>query len=351
MIAPARGLTLVVVGTLLVTSTIVGPARAAQASTLAAAVNVATSRFPEGITAGPDGALWFTEKAGNAIGRITVNGKVTEYALHQKIDPAVGGPQCIVNGPGGLWFTDYTNRVTSPTSIGRITPQGKVTLFPLAQAVPDCLARGHDGNLWFTSSIGIGRMTPTGQTTLFPLPQGRMPTPYGITAGPDGALWFSDFQGTVVGRITTTGSYTLFPIPGIKTNVMNSTTITPGPDGDLWFTSFAGGRIGRVSPAGKITIFAVPSNAATAGPDAITAGPGGALWFTELYIGAIGRITVNGKVTQYPMPDPALSGSHGIVLGPDHNLWFTVEASNAIVRLNPSTGALTTFLLTPRPTS
>jgi streptogramin lyase len=35
------------------------------------------------ITAGPDGALWFTEEYGNRIGRITTSGAVTEYALRQ----------------------------------------------------------------------------------------------------------------------------------------------------------------------------------------------------------------------------------------------------------------------------
>ena len=33
-----------------------------------------------------------------------------------------------------------------------------------------------------------------------PTPGGR---PWGITAGPDGALWFTEFQGNQIGRITT----------------------------------------------------------------------------------------------------------------------------------------------------
>lgn len=34
---------------------------------------------PNGITAGPDGALWFTNSANNSIGRITTGGRVTNY--------------------------------------------------------------------------------------------------------------------------------------------------------------------------------------------------------------------------------------------------------------------------------
>jgi streptogramin lyase len=50
---------------------------------------------PIGITAGPDGNLWFT--AGTDIGRITTKGRVTGFP----IPPALGGPQFITAGPDG----------------------------------------------------------------------------------------------------------------------------------------------------------------------------------------------------------------------------------------------------------
>src|SRR5262245_22661777 len=66
---------------------------------------------PEGITAGPDGALWFTENR-DKIGRITTGGAVTEFAL-----PARSSPQGIAAGPdGALWFTEVDGN-----KIGRIT--------------------------------------------------------------------------------------------------------------------------------------------------------------------------------------------------------------------------------------
>src|SRR5262245_49582143 len=40
-----------------------------------------TFSYPAGITAGPDGALWFTEAVGNMLGRITTAGIVTEFAV------------------------------------------------------------------------------------------------------------------------------------------------------------------------------------------------------------------------------------------------------------------------------
>ncbi len=66
---------------------------------------------PQGIAAGPDGALWFTN-GNNSIGRITTGGVVTNYT-----GTGISNPQGIAAGPdGALWFTNYGN-----DSIGRIT--------------------------------------------------------------------------------------------------------------------------------------------------------------------------------------------------------------------------------------
>src|SRR2546429_638765 len=65
---------------------------------------------------------------------------------------------------------------------------------------------GPDGALWFTESLGnkIGRITTAGAVTEYPIPTSNS-GPYGIVAGPDGALWFTEQLGGKIGRITTTG--------------------------------------------------------------------------------------------------------------------------------------------------
>ncbi len=55
--------------------------------------------------------------------------------------------------------------------------------------------------------------------------------------------------------------------------------ITAGPDGNLWFTELNGNKIGRITPAGAISEFPIPTPGS--GPFGITAGPDGNLWFTE----------------------------------------------------------------------
>ena len=68
--------------------------------------------------------------------------------------------------------------------------------------------------------------------------------PFGITAGPDGNLWFTEYSGNRIGRITPSGTVTEFS-SGITAS-SGLSGITAGPDGNLWFTENNGNRIGRL---------------------------------------------------------------------------------------------------------
>jgi len=72
--------------------------------------------------------------------------------------------------------------------------------------------------------------------------------PVGITAGPDGNLWFAATDVNMIGRITPAGSFTEFPLPTTcgSSNGCGPYAITAGPDGNLWFTE-AANDIGRIT--------------------------------------------------------------------------------------------------------
>ena len=74
--------------------------------------------------------------------------------------------------------------------------------------------------------------------------------PYGIVAGPDGALWLT-----------------------------------------LWFTEFQGHRIGRITVEGTITEYDLPHPGSE--PHGLTRGPDGAVW-AALEAGALARLTLDG---------------------------------------------------------
>src|SRR5262249_5317872 len=115
---------------------------------------------------------------------------------------------------------------------------------------------------------------------------------------------------------------TEYPIP---TTGSYPNGITAGPDGNLWFTEYTGNKIGRINTGGAITEYPIPT--ADSVLSGIALGPDGNLWFTELLGNKIGRITTVGAITEYPVP-AAFSEPYGIALGPDGNMWFTEYVGN-----------------------
>src|SRR5256885_2235398 len=62
--------------------------------------------FPNGITTGPDGALWFTEAGAGKIGRVTTGGAVTEFTLAGGSSSGFGSHTITAGPDGALWFVE-----------------------------------------------------------------------------------------------------------------------------------------------------------------------------------------------------------------------------------------------------
>lgn len=282
--------------------------------------SVGLTSQPTYITKAADGTFWYTNSAGNAVGRIAVDGAATEWTLPN----ASSGPFDIVEGAdGNIWFTQLDGN-----RIGRITPTGTITQFtvPTASSQPRGIALGPDGNVWFTQITGarIGRITPAGVITEFVIPWASA-APRGIAAGPDGNLWFTDSGARAIGRITTSGVFTSFTIPWSSDGAR---AIAAGADGNMWFTELNGNRIGRVTMSGAMSEFALPRGG---GPLGIARGPDNAMWFAESSASRVGRIdTADGQITEYRLP---VSGSSptGITSGTNNSVWVAATGGNSLV--------------------
>src|SRR5581483_8285365 len=84
----------------------------------------------------------------------------------------------------------------------------------------------------------------------------------------------------------------------ITTQASNPVGITSGPDGALWFTEFSSNKVGRISISGTVTELAAPQSC-YGGPQGITGGPDGALWLTQNQGNDIGRLTTTGVGNVY----------------------------------------------------
>jgi RHS repeat-associated protein len=249
--------------------------------------------------------------------------EATEYAL-----PAKSMPYGIAKGPdGNLWFTDLNT-----SKIGKITTAGAITEYA-SGATPVAITEGSDLNLWFAELLAnkIGKITTAGAVTEYALPSSSVPE--GVTKGPDGNVWFTDSETSKIGKITTAGAITEYALPsGSK-----PWGITAGPDGNLWYTNTHTSKIGKITTAGAITEYALPAGSE---PKGITSGPDGNLWFTA--VNKIGKITTAGAITEYALP--AGSGPVGITPGPESTIWFT-ENSSSKVGKSTTAGAITEYAL------
>jgi virginiamycin B lyase len=120
---------------------------------------------PQGITSGPDGALWFTNDSlmrrhvtddDGSIGRMTTSGEVSDYKNTKAAPDVIESPRSIIVGPeGALWFVNGGN-----SSIGRITVSGSRSDYTgYGIVAPTDLTAGPDGAIWFTTgNDGIGRL-------------------------------------------------------------------------------------------------------------------------------------------------------------------------------------------------
>jgi virginiamycin B lyase len=133
-------------------------------------------------------------------------------------------------------------------------------------------------------------------------------SPVGVTAGPDGNLWFTDSGGTgKIGKVTTTGTFREYVVPTVPSAPYSTPySITAGPDGNLWFTEYDTNKIGKITPAGTFTEYMIPTLGSL--PVGIIAGADGNLWFTESGTGVIaglnkiGQVTTVGVFGEYAIP-------------------------------------------------
>ena len=146
-------------------------------------------------------------------------------------------------------------------------------------------------------------------------------TPYFLTNGPDGRVWYSGYSKPVVGAVSMSGVVQEYTSP----KASQGREIITAPDGNLWYGVGGNpGGIAKMTPAGVGTYYNLGLNNSAFN---LTVGPDGAIWFTNSL--SIGRITTSGSVTWYPLPGGLVYGSGlmGITAGPDGNLWFTVRGN------------------------
>jgi streptogramin lyase len=234
---------------------------------------------------------------------------ITEYTAPSTLGTWGG----IAKGPdGNVWFSEYNGN-----KIGKITPSGTVTEFSTgltASAGVYGITAGPDGNLWFTEAgvNKIGKITTSGTITEY----AAGGTPYQITAGSDGNLWYTEPNSNAVVKMTISGTATPYTVPTSSAAVIG---IATGSDGNVWVAERDANKIAKVTPSGTFTEYTVPTS--NAQPIGMAPGPDGNMWFSETNTSKVAYVTPSGTFSELATPTSS-SSPYYMTTGADGNVWF-----------------------------
>jgi virginiamycin B lyase len=199
---------------------------------------------PHDVAPAPDGKVWYTAQRQGALGILDpATGAVEQVPLGEG-----SAPHGVIAGPdGAAWITDGgQNAIVSFDPGSR-----EVTVHPLPADTGytnlNTAAFDGGGTLWFTGQNGIyGRLdAESGKVEVFDAPEGR--GPYGITATPDGAIYYASLAGSHIARLDIkTGAATVIEPP---TPDQGARRVWADSKGDVWVSEWNSGQVSRYSPA------------------------------------------------------------------------------------------------------
>lgn len=291
------------------------------------------------IDAGPDGNMWFLDENAASLVRMGMGGGIKEFSLSS----VLGG-----NAVSMAVGADHKFYIGNESSrIVRVTTSGSATFFTIPSGDNTAIggmALGPDGNVWFAEFNHIGKVTPAGKITEFAYPTGI--NQYGgVAPGSDGNVWFAQSSQNAMGRITKTGTITMFTIP---TTCIPAATML-ARDKNVWFACLTTTpMVGRITPSGAITLFPGGGGFNSNETEMFGAvGPDGNPWFASGNNNLVFRVdTATHAVTTFNPPLGSGERPDALATGPDGNIWIDTVGGNHIDVLVPNPMKVTPTSLT-----
>jgi virginiamycin B lyase len=198
---------------------------------------------------------------------------------------------------------------------------------------PYLITWGFTGDLWFTEPEfnQVAKITSAGVITEFSVPTASS-NPLGIATVGGTDAWFTEYNANKIGHVTSAGVFTEYTIPTPNSGPWG---IIPGPTGGYWFVEQLGNKIGFIDNGGAITEHAIPT--ANAFPVTIDWVTNDRLWFTEAGTNKIASITLAGAITEFPVPTP-FAGLQRIATGYDGfdfvDMWFVEGSADKVGKID-----------------
>lgn len=298
------------------------------------ALNVSTFEIPSGgqglNLVEHNGRLWFAvDRTGpnwykypenvvlakdvvGSIGNVTITGEVTEYFLptgsNKPINLDVGEFQFRITegSDGNIWFTQPNANI-----VGKLTDDGMLTEYQYTKDVEaHAITAGPDGTMYVMDFHGgLTGMDIEGNI------YGNIPSVYGVSmvSGTDGSLWVGSHD---VYKFASDGSMSTYPLEGRAVKIIN------GANNDVWLSQ-NGGHLTNVSSTGIVTTYETPGFQAWN----LTMDANNNIWYKDSIANKIYSLNpTTGNISSYLLSESeSYFSTRDIIAGPDGNLWFTQD--------------------------
>jgi virginiamycin B lyase len=255
---------------------------------------------PHDVAPAADGGIWYTGQGNGTLGWLDPDsGEVREVNLGGSSEP-----HGVIVGPDGApWITDG-----GLNAIVRVDPEThEIALYRFPASAGDArlntAAFDRNGLLWFTGQNGFyGSLDPaSGELRVFGSPRGR--GPYGITATPDGDIYYSSLAGSYLGAVDIeTGEVEEIDPPTSEAGLRRAWSDSRGR---IWVSQWFAGQVGVYDPA-------------------------------------------SGDWREWRLPGDAPQ-AYSVYIDETDAVWLTDFGANAIVRFDPETEEFRSFPLESEP--
>lgn len=285
---------------------------------------VSAGSRPHDVAPAVDGGVWYTGQRAGELGWLDpATGDTRTIPLG-----AGSAPHGVIVGPDGRpWITD--GGLNAIVVVDPATDE--VTVYPLPAERPNANLNtaAFDGNgiLWFTGQNGIyGRLDPaTGEIQVFDAPRG--PGPYGITATPDGEIYYASLAGSHIAQIDIeTGEATVIepPTPG-----QGARRVWSDSQGRIWVSEWNAGQVAVYDPANDSwREWRLPGDNPQA--YAVYVDDRNIVWLSDFGANAIVRFDpTTEEFTSFPLPHNP--GNVRQILGRPGEVWGPESAADTLI--------------------
>ncbi len=205
-------------------------------------------RIPNGVIVAPDGSVWFGEQGVPGVGHFYPNGTLVEYA----------------------WPFGYPGKVAGSQTCGEKTAIWTIALW--------------GGRVWAGDERGnqlVGLDPATGSVKEVKL-NGTDVFPYGLTVGPDNALWFTELFSSKIGRVDSNGALAEYSLPNGNRSTPSEIAFANSSLGyyvDVGVPGLQPGGVYQFNPS-KFAPALVGGGMSLYSPSSISLGNGG-VWVTQ----------------------------------------------------------------------